>query len=105
MSYDVGTGEVQEVGVAGEVVRVVAEPVSAVVLVGEATCLDRGAVGAVEDQDPFGEQGLQPFPHAETLPAAHRHDQRSSVGYAAAARAKVEGEPERRDRWRRERSR
>ena len=77
---DVRTGEVQEVGVAGDVSWVVAEPVAAVVLVREAATLDRGAVRAVQDEDPFGEQGLEPFPHAETLPAAHGYDQRSSVG-------------------------
>ena len=63
-----------------DVAWVVAEPVAAVVLVREAATLDRGAVRAVQDEDPFGEQGLEPFPHAETLPAAHGYDQRSSVG-------------------------
>ena len=73
--HDVGAREVQEVGVAGDVARVIPEAFAAVVAVGEGPGLDRGPVGAVEHEDPFGQQRLEPFPHGSTLPAVPRRDQ------------------------------
>ena len=52
--HDVGAREVQEVGVARDVARVVPEAFASVVAVGERPGLDRGPVGAVEHEDPFG---------------------------------------------------
>ena len=55
---DVGPGQVQQVRVAGEVPRVVAEPVAAVVLRPQAGALQHRAPGAVQHQDPLVEQVL-----------------------------------------------
>jgi len=56
----VGPGQAQEVHVAGERARVVAEPLAAEVLLHEAPALDHRADGAVEHHDPAREQRLEP---------------------------------------------
>ena len=91
--HDVGAREVQEVGIAGDVVRVIPEAFAAVVAVGEGPGLDRRPIGAVEHEDPFGQQRLESFSHGSTLASVLRRDQqaRSSfrrgrhVGYAAGS--------------------
>jgi len=72
----VGPGQVQQVGIPGDVARVVAEAVASVVGLDEAARLDRGAVRAVQHQDPLREQCLEPVPHGPTLPARSEPDQR-----------------------------
>ena len=56
---DLGPRDVQEVGVAGDVVRVVAEPLAAVRLLPAQLALDEDAPGAVEDGDPFAEDAFE----------------------------------------------
>src|SRR5580765_5837731 len=66
---DVRPGQVEQVGVAGDVARVVAEPVAAVRLLTTHLPLDEHAPGAVEDGDPFAENGLELF-HSQDGTAA-----------------------------------
>jgi len=90
---DVGAREVQEIGVTRNVARMVTEAFAAVVAVGEGPGLDRRPIGAVEHEDPFGQQRLESFSHGSTLASVLRRDQqaRSSfrrgrhVGYAAGS--------------------
>jgi len=56
---DLGARDVQEVGVAGDVVRVVAEPVAAVRLLPAQLALDEHAPRAVEDGDSLAEDLLE----------------------------------------------
>ena len=49
---DVGPGQVEQVGVALDVARVVAKPLAAVVGLREPPAVDEHAPGAVEDDDP-----------------------------------------------------
>ena len=53
---DLRLREVQEVGVALDVARVVAEALAAVLLLGEPAPVDEHAPRAVEDEDPLGEE-------------------------------------------------
>ncbi len=50
-----GRGEVEDVRVALDVVRVVAEALAAVLLLGELAAVDEDAPRPVEDEDPLGE--------------------------------------------------
>ena len=52
---DLGPRDVQQVGIAGDVVRVVAEPLAAVRLLAAQLALDEDAPRPVEDGDPFAE--------------------------------------------------
>ena len=52
---DLRPRDVQQIGVAGDVVRVVAEPLAAVRLLAAQLALDQHAPGAVEDGDPLAE--------------------------------------------------
>ena len=56
---DLGPRDVQEIGVAGDVVRVVAEPLAPVRLLAAQLALDEHAPGAVEHGDPFAEDALE----------------------------------------------
>jgi hypothetical protein len=68
---DLGPRDVEQVGVAGDVARVVAEPLAAVRLLALDLTLDQDALGAVENGDSPPEQVLQlfdPFAHKRSLP-------------------------------------
>src|SRR5207248_374512 len=54
-----GPGDVQEVGVSGDVVRVVAEPLAAVGLLSAQLALDQHAPGAVEHRDSLAKDGFE----------------------------------------------
>src|SRR5262249_12984798 len=58
---DLRPGQVQKVGVAGDVARVVAEPLAAVRLLPAHLPLNEHAPGTVEDGDPFPENGFKPL--------------------------------------------
>ena len=60
VAHDVRPREVEEVGVAGDVARVVAEPVAAVRLLAAHLPLDEHAPGTVEHGDPFAEDCFEP---------------------------------------------
>ena len=53
---DLGVRQVQQVGVAAEVARVVAEALAAVLLLGELAAVDEDAPRPVEHEDPLGEK-------------------------------------------------
>jgi hypothetical protein len=81
LGHDVRPGQVQEVGVALDVARMVPEPLAAEVLLGEPAPLQEHAPGAVEDDDPLLEQRgevVDPV-HDLTIVAVPGGDQRSSV--------------------------
>ena len=56
---DLGPRDVQEIGVARDVVRVLAEPLAPVRLLAAQLALDEDAPGAVEHGDPFAEDALE----------------------------------------------
>ena len=58
---DIGLREVQEVGIAGEVARVVGEPLAPVCLLPLDRLLDQDAVRAVEHDDPLVQEILELF--------------------------------------------
>src|SRR4030095_11469554 len=80
-------------GLAAMVGGVCREAIAAIVAVGEGPSLDRGPVGAVEHEDPFGQQCLESFAHGSTLASVLRCDQHAGfsfrrgprVGYAAGS--------------------
>ena len=53
-AHDLGRGQVEEIGVALDVARVVAEALAAVLLLGEPAPVDEHAPGAVEHDDALG---------------------------------------------------
>ena len=91
--HHLGAREVQQVGIAGDLARVIPEALAAIIVAGEVPGLDRGPVGAVEHEDPFGQQRLKSFPHGSTLASLLRCDQQARsafrrghhVGYAAGS--------------------
>ena len=56
---DVGPGQVEQVGVARDLARMVAEALAAVVGVGEPAALEHRPPGPVEHEDPLREQVAQ----------------------------------------------
>jgi hypothetical protein len=56
---DLGPGQVEEIGVAGDVVRVVAEALAPVGLLPAQLALDEHAPGPVQDGDPLAEAGFE----------------------------------------------
>ena len=56
---DLGTRDVQQIGVACDVVRVMAEPLAAIGLLAAELALDEHTPGAVEHGDPFAEDALE----------------------------------------------
>src|SRR5918995_5064320 len=91
---DIRSCEVQDVWVALDVAGMVSEALAAIIGVGEASSLDRRAVGAIEDEDALRQQRVETaanVPHAETLPAVDGRDQRRRfTRYAAAFAAETE---------------
>ena len=83
---DIGAREVQEIGVTRDIARMVSEAFAAVVAVRQGPGLDRGPVGAVEHEDPFGQQRLEPVPHGTTLAAVLRRDQQRTCSFRRAGR-------------------
>src|SRR5439155_26064142 len=59
---DVRLRQIEEVGIAGDVERVVAEALAAVLLLAAHALLDQHAPRAVEDGDALSEDGFEPFP-------------------------------------------
>jgi hypothetical protein len=56
-AHDVRPREREQVDVSAQVARVVAEPLAAVIRLGQLIALDQGAGRAVENEDPLGQQG------------------------------------------------
>jgi hypothetical protein len=65
--HDLGPGQVEQVGVAGDVARVVAEALAAVGLLASDLALDQHAPRAVEDRDPVRQQRFEAFARAHGL--------------------------------------
>jgi hypothetical protein len=61
---DVRACEYEDVVVAAQVARVIAEGIAPVVRLGEGVSLKHGAPRTVEDEDSLGEQTLEPLLHA-----------------------------------------
>ena len=59
---DVGLRQVEQVGIAGDVERMVAEALASVLLLAAHTPLDQHAPRPVEDGDALSEDGFEPFP-------------------------------------------
>src|SRR5439155_8210672 len=61
VAHDVRPGQVEKVGIAGDVARMVAEALAAVRLLSPHLPLNEDAPGTVEHRDPFTEDGFEPF--------------------------------------------
>jgi hypothetical protein len=73
VAHDLRPRQVEQVRVAGDVERVVAEALAAVLLLAADALLDQHAPGAVEDGDALREDGFESFPrvvHLRSLPQA-----------------------------------
>ena len=71
VAHDVRAREIEDVRVAGDVARVVAEAVAAVRLLPAHFALNQHAPGAVEHGNPFAQDGFETF-HAEDGTAGAR---------------------------------
>ena len=59
-AHDVRPGEVEDVGIAGDIPRMVTEPIAAIRLLPAHLPLDEHAPGAVKHGDPFPQDGFEP---------------------------------------------
>ena len=80
VAHDLRPRQVEQVRVAGDVERVVAEALAAVLLLPAHALLDQHAPRAVEDGDALPEDGFEPFPrvlHLLSLPEARERRSRA----------------------------